>query len=108
MTVPSGLTSHVLASEPSSLPEPSSRTRPSYRLSRRMVAIEAVASAVGSSDVGSWMMPMIALGLLETADDGGGGRGRRGGGSRRRPTAAALGEGAADGQPTATATLGDG
>jgi hypothetical protein len=34
-------------------------------LSRRVNAIEAVASAVGSSDVGSWKMPMIAFGFDE-------------------------------------------
>ena len=32
-----------------------------------MVAIEAVASAVGSSEVGSWMKPMMAFGLLDVA-----------------------------------------
>src|SRR5207249_4963298 len=48
-------------------PEASRRTSPSYRLSRSVVAMEAVASAVGSSEVGSWMMPMMAFGLVEAA-----------------------------------------
>ncbi len=39
---------------------PSRRTSPSYRLSRRQVAIDAVASAVGSSAVGSWTNPTMA------------------------------------------------
>src|SRR3954451_21135033 len=64
-TVPSGLTSQDLASDGRTLPEASRRTRPWYRLSRSVVAMEAVASAVGSRAVGSWMMPTMILGLLD-------------------------------------------
>src|SRR5258708_20020835 len=101
--VPSGLTSHVLASEPISLPEPSRRTRPSYRLSRRIVAIDAVASAVGSSDVGSWVKAIVALGLDDTADDAAG--------AGEAAAIAGLGDGAATaalGDGAATAALADG
>src|SRR5258707_1549881 len=102
--VPSGLTSHVLASEPISLPEPSRRTRPSYRLSRRIVAIDAVASAVGSSDVGSWVKAMVTLGLVDTADDAAGaGEAAALAGLGDRTAPAALGDGGATRAPAAGA-----
>ena len=85
--VPSGLTSQDLASEAMTLPEASRRTRPWYRLSSRIVAMDAVASAVGSSEVGSWMKPTIGLGL------GRGRRARSSGGRRRRGGALWVGRG---------------
>ena len=60
-TVPSGLRSHDRASWGRILPAPSSRTSPSYRLSRKHKAIDAVASAVGSSAVGSWTIPSVTF-----------------------------------------------
>src|SRR5207248_1859483 len=80
-------------------PEPSRRTSPSYRLSRSVAAMDAVASAVGSIDVGSWMMPMIALGLLEAA---------AGAAAADVGTAAAVGWAAAAGVPPGATVAGTG
>jgi hypothetical protein len=72
-------------------------------LSRIVVAIDAVASAVGSSDVGSWTKAMVTFGLLDTAEDAAG--------AGEAAAIAGLGDGAvtaALGDGAATAALADG